>query len=85
MRYLDQIENKYSLSIKKKQLLVELDYTIFEVFKRFQFGSTKRGKIKLLHEVATENKEPKLYENNYILNNIKNRNLLSNKIFAMVS
>lgn len=70
MRYLDHLKDGFTLHISRKQFLAELDFTIFEIFKRFHFKSTKRGTIKLMYQELIENKDPKLYNNNYILKKI---------------
>lgn len=70
-RYLDNCGRGYNFAILKNKYLAELDFTysVLEPSLRYQAESDKRER-KTLYETAVENKNQKLWLNNYILHGV---------------
>lgn len=67
LRYLDEVEENFNLTIIKNKTLAELDYIVKNIEERFKITSTTKPDGKKMYEDYKDNKNPYLYMNNYYL------------------
>lgn len=85
LRYFDDIVTDFSLAIVSRPVLAELDYTVSKIEKRFVFSNSK-GPLIREYNMAVNSKNPLLYLNNYILNNIDKNTFIAlekNNVYEM--
>lgn len=66
LRYLDSAKVGTSIHIAKRKTLAELDFTVSEFERRFRLRD-KSGEIETNYRIAVKEKDPSLWEANYIL------------------
>jgi hypothetical protein len=83
LRYLDSLKDNFNLVIAQLEFLAELDHTIDTIEKSFKFISKNNPDGLHRYATAIKSKDIRLFQNNYILNNIKKSDLL-NENYQMI-
>jgi hypothetical protein len=80
LRYTDRIPNGFNLHISRVQVLAELDYTVDRIMSGLSIQSREGSETRLTaYDVDIKEKNPQLYENNYILLNVTKERFLAQK------
>ena len=77
LRYYDKVQGSISFGFFVNQLLAELDFTINLIDQRLSGKSEITGEIVLSpYQIAVNNQDEIIYQNNYILNNIDKKDFM---------
>lgn len=75
-RYYDDLIPGYNLAIIKRKVLAEIDYIVSELEPKIKYSSSELNKKTTKYDNDVQQKNPLLYQNNYILNNINKKNFI---------
>ena len=70
LRYIDNLEPNFNIIISKNKYLAELDYTYSILEPKLRLRLSDKKNRKSFYEIAIEEKDPNLWTNNYILNEL---------------
>ncbi|MCL5421600.1 MAG: hypothetical protein M1461_03900 [Nitrospirae bacterium] len=81
LRYLDALPLDFNLVIASRPILSELDFTIAEIHKRYEFIEGTK-KIETAYDVAIRDNDPLLYLNHYMLQKIDKKDFIEQEDFV---
>jgi hypothetical protein len=77
LRYPDNLNTGYNISLNDIQLLTELDYTVYEIRKCFMFIHSDKGPMKLTLESHLDNQDESLVLKNHCYGDVSRAELFS--------
>lgn len=81
LRYPDDLEPGFNIALDRTKLLVELDYTVYEIRKGFDFQSADKKIITRINQLQ-EKKDPILLNKNCYFGNYNRTNLFEEDCFC---
>ncbi len=67
LRYTDQLPQDFNIAIYARETIAELDHTIYNMEFQFNFTQSDGQKVLTPYRVAMNNKDERLFKDNYIL------------------
>lgn len=82
LRYHDEVETGFNITIIRTKTLAELDGFVEQIENRFRFTNKKLGETQSKYSFHKESKNPLLWQHNYSLNNFDKKDFIEKRDFV---